>query len=75
MRNLHKEFTDIFPAPPLQIGTVTAIDAGGDLATVQLPGGGVLQVRGKTEVGQYVFVRNGVIEGEAPNLSVVILEI
>ena len=49
MRNLHKEFTDIFPDPPLQIGEVTAIDAGGDLATVQLPGGGVLQVRGKAE--------------------------
>lgn len=73
MRNLHKEFTDIFPDPPLQIGTVTATD--GDVATVQLPGGGVLQVRGKADVAQNVFVRNGVIEGEAPNLPLVILEI
>ena len=58
-----------------EIGEVTAIDAGGDLATVQLPGGGVLQVRGKAEVGKNVFVRNGVIEGEAPSLPLVLIEI
>ena len=39
------------------------------VATVDLPGGGRLQARGDAQAGQRVFVRNGVIEGEAPNLT------
>ena len=73
MRNVFKEFTDIFPPAPLQVGTVTAVS--GSACTVQLPGGGVLQVRGDASVGQRVFLRDGVIEGQAPDLPVVVIEI
>ena len=48
---------------------MTAVD--GDTATITLPGGGVLQARGQATVGQRVFVRDGVIEGEAPALTYV----
>lgn len=75
MRNVFKEFADIFPDPPLQVGTVTAVDAPAGVATIELPGGGILQARGDGVVGQRVFVRNGLIEGEAPSLPIVIMEI
>ena len=47
----------------------------GQLCTVQLPGGGVLQARGTASIGQRVFVRDGVIEGEAPAITPVDIEV
>lgn len=73
MSNVFRQFLDLLPARPLQVATVTAISGGA--STVQLPGGGVLQVRGAATVGQQVFVRDGVIEDEAPSLTVVSIAI
>lgn len=73
MSNLYRQFLDLLPPRPLQVGTVTATD--GSTCTIQLPGGGVLQARGEAAVGQQVFVRDGVIEGIAPALTVVTIEI
>ena len=73
MRNIFKEFADIFPPAPLQAGTVT--DTDGAVATVTLPGGGVLRARGAATLGQRVFVRDGLIEGEAPSLPIEVIEI
>ena len=42
---------------------------------VQLPGGGVLQVRGAAVVGDRVFVRDGLIEGLASALTVLAIDI
>ncbi|MGQ2992781.1 hypothetical protein [Variovorax sp.] len=75
-RNAYRVFLDLLPATPLQIATVTAID--GDIARLTLAGGGVLTARGVGErvVGAEVFVRDGVIEGDAPaGMPVVQLEI
>jgi len=47
----------------------------GEVAAVELPGGGRLQARGQATVGQRVFVRDGVIEGAAPDLPVVLFEV
>lgn len=71
--NLFKAFKAVFPDAPLQVGEVTAVD--GELATVELPGGGVLQARGIATVGMQVWVRDSVIEGEAPALPLVEIEI
>ena len=73
MRNIFKEFADIFPDPPLQVGTVLATD--GAVATIELPGGGVLRARGTEALGAQVFVRDGVIEGAAPSLLIEVIEI
>lgn len=73
MRNIFKEFADIFPAAPLQVGTV--LDTDGAVCTIELPGGGVLRARGDALVGQRVFVRDGLIEGDAPSLPIVTIEI
>ena len=72
-RNVYRQFLDLLPARPLQVGTVTATD--GDTSTVELPGGGLLQARGTAAVGARVFVRDGVIESEAPALPVELIEI
>jgi len=73
MRNPYRVFQELFPDAPLQVGTVAAVD--GDMATVILPGGGVLQGRGSATVGQQVFIRDGVIEGEAPALTIVSIDV
>lgn len=69
MFNLYQQFTDLTLSPLLEVGEVTAAGAG--VATVTLPGGGVLQARGDATVGQRVWVRDGVIEGVAPTLTYV----
>lgn len=71
--NLYKRLVSLLPARPLQIGDVVAVSNG--VATVELPGGGRISARGAATTGQRVFVRDGVIEGEAPNLTVVEIEV
>lgn len=72
-RNVYRAFLDLFPAPPLQVATVVQVD--GEIATVELPSGGRLQVRGTAAVDTTVFVRDGVIEAEAPSLPVVLITV
>ncbi len=66
MSNIYREFLALLPKRPRYVGTVIASTPTG--ATVQLPGGGVLHVLGQASIGQRVFVRDGAIEGPAPNL-------
>lgn len=73
MHNVYQQFRSLLPDPPLQVGTVIATIGG--VATVQMPGGGLLKARGTALVGQKVFVRDGVIEAIAPNLTLEIIEI
>ena len=40
-----------------------------------LPGGGLIRARGSAAIGQKVFVRDDVIEGSAPSLTLEIIEI
>jgi hypothetical protein len=73
MSNIYRKFLDLLPARPLQVGTVLSVSGG--IATIELPGGGRLQARGQATAGQRVFVRDGVIEGVAPNLPVEVIEV
>lgn len=73
MANLYREFLRLIPDAPLLVGTVVAVGAGG--CEVQLPGGGTVFARGAAALAQKVFVRDGAIEGEAPDLSVELIEI
>ena len=75
MLNQFQQFLDLVPDPALQVGTVQSVES--NVATVILPGGGLLKARGGSTdlVGQSVFVRNDVIEGLAPNLPLEIIEI
>jgi len=71
--NPYKALKALLGDPPLQVGTVVSI-AGG-VATIQLPGGGLQQARGAATVNGRVFFRDGVIEGEAPDLPIEQIEI
>lgn len=73
MRNPFRVLLDLLPQTPLQVGDVTAIADG--VATIELPGGGVTNARGDAQVGDRVFFRDGVVEGVAPALPVVFLEV
>lgn len=73
MSNTYEDLLSTLPQAPLQIGEVIA--AVGDICTVELPGGGQVVARGSATVGQTVFVRDGVIEGTAPSLTLVLIEI
>lgn len=73
MHNLYEQFRQLIPDPPLQAGTV--LEVGGGVALVVLPGGGLIRARGNAAVGQKVFVRDDVIEGIAPSLTLEIIEI
>jgi hypothetical protein len=73
MNNIYEQFRRLIPDPPLQAGTVVGIGSG--VVTVQLPGGGLIQARGNASINQMVFVRDDVIEGIAPSLTLEIIEI
>lgn len=73
MSNLFKQFLDLIPDPALQTGEVVSISD--EIATVELPGGGQIKARGTATVGMKVFVKGGVIEGEAPDLPVELIEV
>lgn len=73
MFNPWKELTELVSGPPLQAGTVTSVEDG--IATITLPGGGIVQARGIANPGQTVFVRGDVIEGEAEDLPIEIIDL
>ncbi|RYF54585.1 MAG: hypothetical protein EOO27_23325 [Comamonadaceae bacterium] len=69
--NLFRALLAVLPATPLEVGT--AVEVTNELVTVELPGGGLLQVRGVADVGDRVFVRGGAIEGPAPSLPIEVI--
>lgn len=73
MHNLYERFRQLLPEPPLQAGVVSEV--GNGVVTVVLPGGGIVLARGSAEAGQRVFIRDGVVEAIAPNLTLEIIEI
>lgn len=74
MSNLFRELKALLPEPVLQVATVASVNADGTV-TVTFPGGAQSRVRGTGAVNGKVFVRNGLVEGDAPNLPSVTLEV
>lgn len=73
MSNLFKAFEKLVGKSPLQVGTVVLVN--GDICVLELPGGGRIRARGPVEQGKRYFVRDSVIEGEAPSLPLVEFDI
>jgi hypothetical protein len=72
--NPFKELLGLLPGSPLLVGRVVAVATG--LVTVQYPGGGQQIARGAGyPINAQVFVRNGVVEGLAPSLTAVTIEV
>lgn len=73
LSNPFSKLAALFPSDPLLVGTVTAYADG--VATIEMPGGGVMQARGVAAVDDRVFFRSGAIEGPAPGLPIEIIEV
>ena len=71
--NLFTHFRRLLPAQPLLAGVV--ISAGSGAVVVELPGGSRVTVRGDGTVGMSVFIRGGAVEGVAPALTQVFVEV
>ena len=66
LRNPFRELQDLLASPPVQVGTVLAVDD--EIATIELLGGARVLARGTATVGARVFVQGGVVQGNAPTL-------
>lgn len=73
MSSLYQQFIALIPPRHRRVGTVTSVEEGAALVT--LLGGGVIRALGDAQVGDRVFVRDGVIEGPAPDLPVEAIEV
>ena len=75
MTNLFRQLLELLPQTPLTIATVAADHADGT-CTVTYPGGAQTRVRGEGfAVSEQVFIREGVIEGTAPALTAITVEV
>ena len=72
--NLYRQLRELLPEPALTVAAVAATHTDGTV-TVTYPGGAQQRVRGEGTVGQNVFVRAGQVEGQAPNLDSVTIEV
>ena len=68
MPNLYQQLKELLAPGRVQIGEVVAYADG--IATVDLPGAGQVRAKGQAQVGDKVFVQDGVIQGPAPDLPV-----
>lgn len=75
MSNFYRALLELLPEAPLLVATVLSSNPDGT-STVQYPGGNTQRVRGTdgAAAGQ-VFVRNGIIEGPAPQLTALTIEV
>ena len=68
MANVYRLFQELLPKAPLLVGTVLSHGAG-NTSRVEYPGGGVQVVLGQeVDIGAKAFVKDGRLQGEAPNL-------
>ena len=73
MSNAYRRLIALLPETPTDIGEV--IGTGADGCTVQLLTGDRASVRGSATVGALVYVRDGAIQGPAPVLATVEIEV
>jgi hypothetical protein len=71
--NLLKQFKSLLPDSPLLVGEVLSIS--NNILTIELPDGALITAKGDATVGQRLFVRGGMIEGQAPALAYVEVDI
>jgi hypothetical protein len=74
MPNLWRQFKALLPDSPLVVGKVAVRNGDGSLTVTTLDGG-QLRVSGSASVGDRVFVRDGQITGQAPDLPTIDIEI
>lgn len=73
MRNLYRRFADLTGRRLRTVGTCISADFGE--CTIQYPGGGLVRVKGAGVVDTRYFVLDGRLDGEAPSLGSLIVEV
>jgi hypothetical protein len=71
--NVYRRLIALLPETPTDVGEVIAIT--GDGVTVELLTGERSNVRGSASMGALVYVRDGAIQGPAPELTTVEIEV
>ena len=75
-RNAWTRWKALNPEPALMVGEVISQDTDAGTSQVQILGGSLLRVQGVgVAVGLQAFVRAGQIEGDAPTLPTVEIEL
>lgn len=64
--NPYKRLIKLLPGQPIDTGEVIAVQNDG--VTVQLLSGATIHARGQATIGAHVYIRNGAVDGPAPNL-------
>lgn len=64
--NPYKRLIKLLPGQPIDTGEVMAVNDDG--VTVQLLTGALVHVRGEATIGDHVYIRNGAVDGPAPDL-------
>ena len=72
--NLYRQLIDLLPTDPLTVGVVLAAHADSTV-TVEYPGGGQQRIRGVATVGNTVFIQSGQVQGIAPSLDFVTIDV
>ncbi|PJC13664.1 MAG: hypothetical protein CO065_15840 [Comamonadaceae bacterium CG_4_9_14_0_8_um_filter_57_21] len=74
--NLYRALLELLPDTPLQVATVTSVNAATGTSTITWAGGQQQTVRGSSvAAGALAFVRDGLIEGAAPELTFLTIEV
>lgn len=71
--NPYTKLLGLMPQRPLLVGDVLVVEDG--VATIEMPGGGIMRARGLADVADRVFFRDGAIEGPAPTLDYVEIDV
>jgi len=66
MSNVFNQLKELLAPGREEIAAVVSVEDAG--AVLVLPGGGLIRARGTAAVDTKVFVKEGVIQGPAPNL-------
>lgn len=72
--NLWRRFQQL-ASPPSLVTVGACVSADEDECTVEFPGGSRLRVKGAGEVGKNYFIRDGRLDGEAPTLAALVVEV
>ena len=76
MSNIFRQLLELLPLSPLMVATVQSVDVSNGTSVVAFDGSGTAVVRGvSVGMGGKCFVRNGLIEGAAPDLPLVEIEV
>jgi len=73
VKNLFKRWSDLNGRSLRTVGTCIAADYGE--CTIQYPGGSVVRVKGAGTPGTRYFVLDGKLDGEAPSLPSLTIEV